>query len=107
VSVADRFLARTLPALVRELGPHGFLVLTWDEGSSDAGCCDGAARGGHIATIVIGPDVRRGARERAPVDHYGVLGTIEETLRLPLLAGAADPRSGRLTALFARPPRVR
>jgi phosphatidylinositol-3-phosphatase len=107
VSVADRFLARTLPALVRELGPHGFLVLTWDEGSSDAGCCDGAARGGHIATIVIGPDVRRGARESAPVDHYGVLGTIEETLRLPLLAGAADPSSGRLTALFARPPRIR
>jgi phosphatidylinositol-3-phosphatase len=107
VSVADRFLARTLPALVRELGPHGFLVLTWDEGSSDASCCGGSARGGHIATIVVGPDVRRGARESAPVDHYGVLGTIEQALRLPPLAGAADPRSGRLTALFARPPRVR
>jgi phosphatidylinositol-3-phosphatase len=107
VSVADRFLARTLPALVRELGPHGFLVLTWDEGSSDASCCGGSARGGHVATIVVGPDVRRGARESAPVDHYGVLGTIEQALRLAPLAGAADPRSGRLTALFARPPRVR
>jgi phosphatidylinositol-3-phosphatase len=107
VSVADRFLARTLPALVRELGPHGFLVLTWDEGSSDASCCGGAARGGHIATIAIGADVRRGARQALPVDHYGVLGTIEEALRLPPLAGAADPRSGRLTALFARPPRIR
>ena len=81
-----RFLARTLPALVRELGPHGFLVLTWDEGSSDAGCCGGAARGGHIATVVIGPDVRRGARESAPVDHFGVLGTIEQALGLPPLA---------------------
>ena len=45
------------------LGPHGFLVLTWDEGTSDHGCCAGAD-GGHIATIVAGPDVRRGARER-------------------------------------------
>jgi hypothetical protein len=106
VSVADRFLARTLPALVHELGPHGFLVLTWDEGSSNRGCC-ATAQGGHIATIVIGPDVRSGARDSAPVDHYGVLGTIEEALHLPLLAGAAGPRSGRLTALFARRPRIR
>jgi hypothetical protein len=107
VAAADRFLARTLPAVIRELGPHGFLVLTWDEGSSDLGCCGGAAHGGHVATIVIGPDVRRGARDNAPVDHYGVLGTIEDALRLPALAGAADPRSGRLTSLFARPPRIR
>ena len=28
-----------VPALLRELGPHGFLVLTWDEGQLDAGCC--------------------------------------------------------------------
>jgi hypothetical protein len=107
VSVADRFLARTLPALVHELGPHGFLVLTWDEGSSEAGCCGGSARGGHIATIVVGPDVLPGARSSAPVDHYGVLGTIEQALGLPPLAGAADPRSGRLITLFARPPHIR
>lgn len=106
VAGADRFLARTVPTLVHELGPHGFLVLTWDEGSSDRGCCGGAAHGGQVATIVIGPDVRRGARESAPVDHYGVLGTIEQALHLPPLAGAADPRSGRLTALFARPPHI-
>jgi phospholipase C len=107
LSVADRFLARTEPALARELGPHGLLLLTWDEGSSDRGCCAGAAKGGHIATIVISPDVRGAQRLAAPVDHYGVLGTIEQALHLPALAGAADPRSGRLTALFARPPHIR
>jgi len=106
VSGGDRFLARAVPALLRELGPHGFLVLTWDEGSSDQGCCGEVAQGGHIATIVAGPDVRRGAREGVVVDHYGVLGTIEEALGLPALAGAGNPRSGRLTALFARPPHV-
>jgi phosphatidylinositol-3-phosphatase len=106
VAGGDRFLAHAVPPLLRELGPHGFLVLTWDEGSSNQGCCGGAAQGGHIATIVAGPEVRRGAREGQPVDHYGVLGTIEEALGLPPLAGAADPRSGRLTALFARPPHI-
>lgn len=106
VAGGDRFLARTVPLLLRELGPHGLLVLTWDEGSSNAGCCGAAARGGHIATILAGPDVRRGGRDAQPVDHYGVLGTIEETLGLPPLAGAADPRGGRLTALFVRPPHI-
>jgi hypothetical protein len=107
VSGGDKFLARAVPALLRELGRHGFLVITWDEGSSDQGCCGGVAQGGHVATIVAGPDVRRGAREGGFVDHYGVLGTIEEALGLPALAGAGNPNSGRLTALFARPPHVR
>jgi hypothetical protein len=42
-----------------------------------------------------------------PVDHYGVLASVEQALGLPPLAGAADPAAGRLTALFARVPRVR
>jgi hypothetical protein len=107
VGAADRFLARTVPALLRELGPHGFLVLTWDEGGSDAGCCAGRAAGGRIATIVAGPDVRRGIRLATPVDHYGVLASVEEALGLPLLGAAADARNGRLTGLFRRAPRLR
>jgi hypothetical protein len=106
VGGGDRFMARTVPALLRELGPHGFLVLTWDEGSSSRRCCGGAARGGRVVTIVAGPEVRRGARDSEAVDHYGVLGTMEEALGLAPLAGAADPRSGRLTSLFVRRPRV-
>jgi hypothetical protein len=106
VRAADTFLARTLPALLRELGPHGFLVLTWDEGTSDRRCC-GVAAGGRVATVVAGPDVRPGARVRTPIDHYGVLGSVEAALGLPPLGGASDPRSGRLGALFTRPPMVR
>jgi len=107
VAGGDRFLARTIPALLGELGPHGFLIVTWDEGSSDSGCCGSAVHGGHVATIVAGPTVRRGARESRPIDHYGVLASVEEALGLPLLGGAADPRSGRLGELFAAPPRIR
>jgi hypothetical protein len=106
VAAGDRFLARTVPALLRELGPHGFIVVTWDEGGSDQGCC-GAARGGHVATIVAGPDIRRGGRMAQPIDHYGVLATIELSLALPPLAGAAESRAGRLTPLFLRQPRLR
>jgi hypothetical protein len=106
VDAADRFLARSVPALLHELGPRGLLVLQWDEGTSDRTCC-GAAAGGHVATIVAGPQVRPGARSPAPIDSYGVLGSIEAALGLPALGGAADVRSGRLTPLFSYAPRLR
>jgi len=106
VGSGDAFLARTVPALRRELGPRGFIVITWDEGSSNAGCCR-AARGGHVATIVVGPTVRQGARDASPVDHYGVLATVEQALGLPALAGAASASAGRLSSLFRSAPSVR
>lgn len=106
VAQGDRFLSHLVPALLRSVGPHGYLVLTWDEGSSDAGCC-GGSRGGRVATIVAGPDVRAGARTDRPVDHYGVLATIEDSLGLPRLGAAKDPVHGTLRPLFRRHGRIR
>ena len=100
VSTGDRFLATLVPSLLRSLGPHGVLFLTWDEGSSDAGCCH-LASGGHIATIVAGPDARRGAQMASPTDHYSVLGTIEDMLGLPRLRGAACACTASLKPLLA------
>jgi hypothetical protein len=106
VDTGDRFLRRTVPALLRAVGPHGYVVITWDEGATSDGCCDGAA-GGRIATVVAGPAVRRGAQLRSPVDHYGTLRTIEDSLGLPHLGHAADPRNGSLRSAFVRAPHVR
>jgi hypothetical protein len=55
---------------------------------------------------VAGHDVRRHARSSRPVDHSGVLRTIENALGLVPLGGAARQRSGTLATLFA-PPDVR
>jgi phosphatidylinositol-3-phosphatase len=87
-ATGDRFLAGLVPRLLRALGRNGLLFLTWDEGSSDAGCCRLAA-GGHITTIVAGAAARPGARMRTPADHYSLLQTIEDVLGLPRLRGAA------------------
>jgi phosphatidylinositol-3-phosphatase len=108
VEVGDRFLAHVIPGLLHALGPHGFLVVTYDEGSSDGGCCDGS-HGGHIATVVSGPDVRRGGRMTRPIDHYGVLATIEDAFGVPRLGAARDPRHGSLGTLFrsGHVPRLR
>jgi hypothetical protein len=97
---ADRFLARLLPPLMRSLGHNGLLFLTWDEGTTEGGCCR-LARGGHIATIVAGPGSRRGARLPTPVDHYSVLQAIEDLLDLPRLGGAACGCTPSLAPLLA------
>src|SRR4051794_3786425 len=99
MATGDRFLARLVPGLIPALGPHGFLVITYDEGASDAACC-GDPGGGRIATVVVGPDVRAGAVMSRPIDHYGILNTIETAFGLPKLGAARSARHGSLAPLF-------
>ena len=94
------FLQGLVPGLLRALGPHGLLFLTWDEGSSDDGCCR-LARGGHVVLIVAGGDARRHASLSTPVDHYSVLQTIEDVLGLRRLGGAACGCTPSLQPLLA------
>ena len=87
VRTGDAFLRRLLPGLLRALGPTGVLFLTWDEGTTDAGCC-GQAAGGHVATIVAGPGARRAALSGRVFDTYSILRTIEEGWGMTALRGA-------------------
>jgi phosphatidylinositol-3-phosphatase len=106
VATGDRFLAGLVPPLLSALGPRGLLFITWDEGSTDSGCCRLAA-GGHIGTIVAGGAARQGVRLATPADHYSVLQTIEDLLGLPRLRGAAcacTPSLAPLLATGAAPP---
>lgn len=95
---ADRYLAATVPKLRRSLGPGGLLVVTFDEGTSNRGCC--GAEGGRIATVLLGPQVRRGARIAGSYTQYALLATIEERFGLPRLRGARSAPT--LAAAFAR-----
>lgn len=102
IARSDGYLSRVVPQLLRRVGPHGFLVLTFDEGVSGAGCC--GATGGRVATIVAGPDVRARTRLTDSYTHYSLLATIENAFRLPLLrkARTASP----LRAAFTRAPNL-
>lgn len=96
VAQGDGFLSRLVPPLLRALGPSGFLALTFDEGTSDAG------GGGRVATIVMGPHARAGARVGTAYTHYSLLRTVERALGVgPLQAARNAPA---LDAMFTRPP---
>jgi hypothetical protein len=100
----DRYLAGLVPRLKSSLGPHGFLVVTFDEGVSERGCC-GGAHGGRVATVFTGPDVRKHAPLTREYDHYSLLRTLQNAFSLPPLRRSA--RATGIPAAFARPPSIR
>jgi hypothetical protein len=103
----DGFLQTWVPRILPHLGPHGFLMITWDEGRTNRSCCGGLARGGRIATFLLGPDVIPGATGTADYSHYSTLRTIEDAFRLPHMRRAGNAAVVPFDALFSRPPRLR
>src|SRR5207248_10146361 len=104
VAVGDQYLSRTIPELEKNLGPRGLIILTWDEGTSEAGCCQQKARGGHIPLILVGPGVKPGGRSNVALSHYSTLRSIEEIFGLPLLREAGCACTNPLDSLFQAKP---
>lgn len=96
----DSWLSANLPMFLSSswFQQDGEVILTWDEGSTDAGCC-GSAWGGHVATIVIAGHGGRAVTSGAAVDHAGTLATLETLYGLPPLREAACGCSGNLRGL--------
>lgn len=91
VADGDRWLAGFVPPVLASDAwrRDGLLVITWDEGESDAGCC-GLASGGRIPTLVVSPSGAPGARIETPVTHYSLLRTIEDAWGLAHLGHTGD-----------------
>jgi hypothetical protein len=77
----------------------GRVIITFDEGSSSAGCC-GGAHGGHIATVVVRAGLGPAARIDAPLDQAGILRSIEDHYGLGHLGDAGCPCSGSIGPLL-------
>ncbi len=99
VATGDAFLSHLVPPLLDALGPGGVLFLTWDEGSTPAGCC-GLAHGGQVAAIVAGPLARPHATSAYAYDHYSLLRTIEDLFGLAHLRNAGSPGTLSMRALL-------
>ena len=87
VRTGDQWLSRFIdPLLKGSLLRDSVVFVTFDEGKSDV------RGGGHIATLAVGPTVRRGSRYTAVNDLYGLLRTIEDAWRLPRLGKSAQAK---------------
>jgi hypothetical protein len=78
----DTWLAQNVPTL---LGLGAIVVVTFDEGTDT----DTTGGGGHVPTIMAGPNVSTGAIDASLYTHDGLLGGLEGHFGLPLLGGAA------------------
>jgi phosphatidylinositol-3-phosphatase len=101
VSTGDAWLRGVVPTITASAAFHkgGVLFVTWDEGSSSAGCC-GDTWGGHVATLVISPRVSPGFRSAIAENHYGLLRTIEDAFHLAHLGAAGWSSSVALREYF-------
>ncbi|MDA8380368.1 MAG: hypothetical protein M0020_06005 [Actinomycetota bacterium] len=73
----------------------GELFVTWDEGDASdtrsmtsSGAVTPSGGGGHVLMLVVSPSVPAGTVIPAPLNHFGLLATIEKTLGLPYLGAA-------------------
>ena len=76
IKAGDDWLSTVIPSLLPHLGTNGIVIITFDEGTTDAGCCYYAA-GGHVLTVIAGPGARRGVQLNGVADHYSLLRLIE------------------------------
>jgi phospholipase C len=77
------------------------IVITYDEGDDDAGCCGTKPGGGQVATVVVTSHGPRGLRDGTPYNHYSLLKTIQANFGLGCLAHSCDAQVTPMSRLFA------
>lgn len=99
--VGDAWLSSFVPTILHSTAwrDGGVLFITWDEGTSNAGCC-GVPGGGHIPTLVIRAAGKPGFRSAVPYTHYSLLRTIEDAWNLGYLGHAGDPQTNPMSDFF-------
>ena len=97
----DAWLASGVPRILASptWREGGALFITWDEGTTDDGCCQYTS-GGHIATLVISPLGKPHYQSSAPYDHYSLLRTITDAWGLHEPGHAGSPATRPLVDFF-------
>ena len=99
VAQGDSWLAANLPTIVNSsdyMSGSVVVFVTWDEGEGGAtkNCATNATDVGcHVATLVVSPSTTPRTTSAELFNHYALLRTTEELLRLPLLGQAAQAPS--------------
>jgi acid phosphatase len=103
LSQADAWLAKQVPKILAlpefQSTGDGILFIVWDEGQSGDDRCSATVSsgcGGRVATVVIGPKVRRGYKSKVLYHHQNLLSTVCNALAFstcPRAGSSATPMS--------------
>jgi acid phosphatase len=104
LATADSWLKTNIAPLLSNpaFQQDGILIIVFDE-SVDT---DTAHGGGHIAAIVIGPGVKKGAKSAALYQHQNVLRTVLDGLGISAYPGAAATAANMGDLFGATPPAI-
>ena len=105
VSTGDTWLSKNVPPILNSSAFRngGVLFITWDEGSTDVGCCTNAA-GGNVATLVISPLAGLGLASTIAEDHYSFVGTVEDSWGMLERNNASCSCNPAMTEYFTQGP---
>ncbi len=99
--VASEYVSQIMSAPVWKQGNNA-IVITFDEGNSNLGCCDANPGGGHIYTTVITNNGPRGFQDPTPYNHYSLTATVEAAFGLPCVEFTCDTANVKpMAPLFA------
>jgi hypothetical protein len=101
LDVVDAWLTNLLATLTPALDGTGapyLIVMMFEEGQGDHGCCGLPNGGGRVAVVLDSPLVKNGFEDPTPYTHYSLLKTISEAWGLKYLGHAADDSNVLITA---------
>jgi hypothetical protein len=107
IAAGDTWLSTNIAPVISStwFKQNGIIIITWDEGTSNKGCCPlTSPGGGHIATIVVTSNNQGLGQFTKNGNHFGTLAAIEKAYGVGLLGGSANSVNGDLTGAFGQSP---
>jgi hypothetical protein len=109
IAQSDQWLSSNVAQILASpaFQQNGLLIITFDEGDDASspdtnGCCGATPGGGHVATLLISPLVRKGFQSSIAENQYNLVSTIEDAWGLPRLGGTKNAQS--MTEFFGSSP---
>ncbi|MGH8917808.1 MAG: alkaline phosphatase family protein, partial [Actinomycetes bacterium] len=108
VATADAFVGRTVQRITHApVWAHGnnAIVIAFDEGTDNTGCCTANPGGGRALSIVVTNHGGHGITDSTPYNHYGLLSSLQHAFGLGCLAASCNQAAVKpMTPLFAADP---